>query len=132
MPLNATFVTVSFFGSDGSDYTVSGQNGTQRSYLQFAVPNCTATTDAFALVLIFWNTTKGDWDNSGVNRDDAAILASGDNCTFIGYTTHFTTFSIGFITIQINDIDPVTVRVHAEKRMGAGYMALLGSCSLEL
>ena len=35
-------------------------------------------------------------------------------------------------TIQINDIDPVTVRVHAEKRMGAGYMALLGSCSLEL
>ena len=63
-----------------------------------------------ALHLIFWNETKGDWDDSGVARADDKILQSGNNCTFIGYATHFTSFTIGSINVELNAIDTSTVR----------------------
>jgi hypothetical protein len=80
------------------------------------------------VVLVFWNETRGDWDTSGVFRDNDAILASGDNCTLIGYATHFTTFTLGSIAIQLNAIDPnavsdVSVRLFSfplSLRRGAG------------
>ena len=59
--------------------------------------------------LMFWDETAGNWSNTGVYRDDEAILASGDNCTFVGYTTHFTTFTLGGLSIKLNAINPATV-----------------------
>jgi hypothetical protein len=107
IPVNATYMTVAFFNSDGTRYEVSGLSGDQVSHFTFRVPNCTAGVhDAFRVVLVFWNETRGDWDTSGVFRDNDAILASGDNCTLIGYATHFTTFTLGSIAIQLNAIDP--------------------------
>jgi len=58
---------------------------------------------------MFWNETGGVWSNQGVYRDDEAILASGDNCTFVGYTAHFTTFTVGGLSIRINAVDPAKV-----------------------
>ena len=60
--------------------------------------------------LVYWNETLGDWDNQGVYRDNATILASGDNCTFVGYSTHFTVFTIGVISFELNVVDPAAVR----------------------
>ena len=57
--------------------------------------------------MVYWNETSGDWVIDGLERDDAAILASGDNCTFIGYSSHFTTFSI---SLQVNVVDLTGVR----------------------
>jgi len=59
--------------------------------------------------LVFWDETAGNWSDAGVFRDDAAILASGDNCTFVGYTTHFTTFTLGGLSIRLNALDPAQV-----------------------
>jgi len=59
--------------------------------------------------LLFWDDKAGNWSNVGVFRNDTAILASGDNCTFVGYTTHFTTFTLGGLTIRLNAIDPTKV-----------------------
>ena len=69
---------------------------------------------AVSLQLVFWNETLGDWDVGGLVRDDAAILASGDNCTFIGYSTHFTTFSI---SLEVNVVDLNTVRAVQRRAM---------------
>lgn len=63
--------------------------------------------------LMFWDEKSGNWSNDGVFRNDTAILASGDNCTFVGYTTHFTTFTIGGLTIRLNAIDPTKVQYSA-------------------
>jgi len=57
------------------------------------------------LQLVFWNETLDDWDSSGVFADKECMEASGDLCTFCGYTTHFTTFTLGVI-ITLNTIDP--------------------------
>jgi len=67
------------------------------------------TGRAVGLKLLFWNPELEDYDDTGVVRDDEAILASGDNCTFIGYTTHFTTFTVGALSISLNVIDPTKV-----------------------
>ena len=69
--------------------------------------------------LVFWNETTGDWDGSGVFADNATILASGNNCTFVGYTTHFTLFTIGSLSLQINVININNVRSFC-KPMAAG------------
>jgi len=69
--------------------------------------------------LLFWDDKAGNWSNAGVFRDDAAILASGNNCTFVGYTTHFTVFTLGSISIRLNAVNPITVRhtpVHGPKQ----------------
>ena len=42
IPLNGTYVGVSFFSSDGSASTIVDLQGDQRSYFSFHVPNCTA------------------------------------------------------------------------------------------
>jgi hypothetical protein len=60
--------------------------------------------------LLFWDDKAGNWSNVGVFRNDTAILASGDNCTFVGYTTHFTTFTVGGLALKINAVNPATVR----------------------
>ena len=73
---------------------------------------------AVNFTLVFWNTTKNDWDASGTNRSDAEILASGDNCTYIGYTSHFTTFTIGVIVVSLNTLDPGTVRQRGRREVG--------------
>jgi len=62
---------------------------------------------------MFWDEKAGNWSNTGVYRDDEAIVASGDNCTFVGYTTHFTTFTLGSLSIKLNAIDPATVCLSA-------------------
>ena len=69
--------------------------------------------------LLFCDDKAGNWSNAGVFRDDAAILASGNNCTFVGYTTHFTVFTLGSISIRLNAVNPITVRhtpVHGPKQ----------------
>ena len=70
--------------------------------------------------LLFWNDTLNDWDSRGVRRDNAAIAASGDNCTFIGYTSHFTSFTIGALAFNLNVLDPDVVRHEAHCGGGGG------------
>jgi len=67
------------------------------------------------LQLVFWNETRNDWDSSGVFADAACMAASGDACTFCGYTTHFTTFTLG-VVITLNTIDPGKVALRAAGR----------------
>lgn len=57
------------------------------------------------LQLVFWNETLNDWDSSGVFADKECMEAGGDLCTFCGYTTHFTAFTLG-VVITLNTIDP--------------------------
>ena len=73
------------------------------------------------LELVYWNATLRDWDHRGVFRDNATILASGDNCTFVGYTTHFTFFTVGVFRFQLNSVDVVTVRPGQKRTMEAGH-----------
>ena len=40
---NATYVTVTFYDSDGIAYNISGLSGSERTSLTFTVPNCTYT-----------------------------------------------------------------------------------------
>jgi hypothetical protein len=56
------------------------------------------------VVLMFWNATLGDWDTRGVIKDQNATT----DTLLVGYTTHFTTFTLGLL--MINAVNPATVR----------------------
>ena len=59
LPENTTYITVSFFDSNGDDYPVSGLGSTQLSYLSFPVPNCTAANACMHLVSAHTPVTTG-------------------------------------------------------------------------
>ena len=83
------------------------------------------------VTLLYWNTTFNDWDVRGVFRDDDLMPA--DNCTFVGYTLHLTTFAIGKLVVAINTVDPTQVRDQIETgctRLGARAIEQLARSAL--
>ena len=88
--------------------SLSQKEADQNFRLGYPAPQRVAMLDV--LHLVYWNESLNDWDTHGVYADPECMATSDDPvCTFCGYTTHFTTFTLG-VRITLNTIDPAKVR----------------------
>jgi len=94
----AGFFSFDLFEPDGTPRTVSGLSEEERFEFRIPYPHGNATDPS--VVIMFWNATLGDWSTEGITKD----VNQTTEHLLVGYTTHFTTFTLGLITI--NAVDP--------------------------